>query len=179
MTIWTDWFNLLSIKVYRTSKLGDSIEVLRTVGATIIIIMIIGVSIYYYQVEEEHLQQEELQAKEEPGKPGRLVITMPNEVHVNQEVPINIAVVDLNGSILVTREDLVEISLLTQGKCMVGIKRTNRVVWSRNVNLQLNNGISEFWFKATDIETVTIIARQLNGETSLEETRIIFIILRE
>ena len=64
----------------------DSIEVFRAVGAAIILLVIIGVSIYYYQVEEERLQQEELQAKEEPGKPGRLVIIMPNEVHVNQEV---------------------------------------------------------------------------------------------
>lgn len=178
MTIRTDWYNLLSIKVYRKSKLRDSIEVLRTVGAITIIVMIIGVSIHYYQVEEELLQQEELQAKVEAGKPGRLVIIMPNEVHVNQEVPITIEVVDLNGSI-VTRQDLIEISLLTQGKSMVGIKRTNRIAWSGNINLQLNNGTGEFWFKATDIETVTIIVRQLSGDTPLEETRIMFIILRE
>jgi hypothetical protein len=178
MTIWTNWFDLLNIKVYRKSKLGDSVEVFRTVGAIIIIIMIIGVSIHYYQVEEERLQQEELQAKVEAGKPGRLVIIMPNEVHVNQEVPITIKVVDLNGSV-VTREDLVEVSLLTQGKSMVGIKRTNRIAWSSKINLQLNNGTGEFWFKATDIETITIIVQQLSGETSLEETRIMFIILRE
>ena len=115
--------------------------------------------------------------KKEPGKLGRLVIIMPNEVHVNQEVPINIAVVDLNGSV-VTREDLVEISLLTQGKSMVGIKRTNRIAWSSKINLQLNNDRGEFWFKATDIETVSIIVRQLSGDT-LKETRIMFIILRE
>lgn len=115
--------------------------------------------------------------KKEPGKLGRLVIIMPNEVHVNQEVPINIAVVDLNGSV-VTREDLVEVSLLTQGKSMVGIKRTNRIAWSSKINLQLNNGRGEFWFKATDIETVSIIVRQLRGDT-LKETRIMFIILRE
>jgi hypothetical protein len=45
---------------------------------------------------------------------------MPNEVHVNQKVPISIATVDLNGSTIVTREDLIKISLLTQGKSMVG-----------------------------------------------------------
>lgn len=115
--------------------------------------------------------------KKEPGKLGRLVIIMPNEVHVNQEVLINIAVVDLNGSV-VTREDLVEVSLLTQGKSMVGIKRTNRIAWSSKINLQLNNDRGEFWFKATDIETVSIIVRQLSGDT-LKETRIMFIILRE
>jgi hypothetical protein len=173
-----DYFNLLSIKKYRKPKLAESIEVFRSVGAIIIIIMIIGVSIHYYQVEEKHLQQEELQAKAQVTKPSRLVIIMPNEVHVNQEVPITIEVVDLNGSV-VTRVDLVEISLLTQGKSMVGIKRTNRISWSRNINFQLNNGTGEFWFKATDIETVTIIARQLSGDTPLEETRIMFIILRE
>lgn len=138
--------------------------------------MIIGISINYCQVEEERLQQGELQAKEELG---RLVIIMPNEVHVNQEVPINLAVVDLNGSVVVTKEDLVEISFLTQGKSMVGIKCINTMAWSRKINLQLNNGTGEFWFKATDIETVTIIARQLSGDAPLEETRIMFIILRE
>ena len=159
----------------------DSIEVFKVVGSTIIILMIVGVSIHYYQVEEESLQQEELQNKseKEPGKPGRLVIIMPNEVHVNQEVPINIEIVDSNGSLIETRYDLVEISLLTQAKSMVGIKRSNRIAWSSKINLQLINGAGEFWFKAIDIETVTIIARQLCGEAPLEETRIIFIILRE
>jgi hypothetical protein len=140
--------------------------------------VIIGISIHYYYVEEDHLHQEELQAKEEPVKPGRLIIIMPNEVHVNQEVLMKIAVVDLNGSV-VTREDLVNISLLTQGKSMIGIKRTNRIAWSSKINLQLNNGRGEFWFKATDIETVSIIVRQLRGDTPLEETSIMFIILRE
>jgi hypothetical protein len=140
--------------------------------------VIIGISIHYYYVEEDRLHQEELQAKEEPVKPGRLIIIMPNEVHVNQEVLMKIAVVDLNGSV-VTREDLVNISLLTQGKSMIGIKRTNRIAWSSKINLQLNNGRGEFWFKATDIETVSIIVRQLRGDTPLEETSIMFIILRE
>lgn len=158
-------------------KSYDTIDVFRGIGAAIILLVIIGISIHYYQVEENRLQQEELQSKEESGRPSRLVIIMPNEVHVNQEVPMNIAVVDLNGSV-VTREDLVEISLLTQGKSMVGIKRTNRIAWSSKINLQLNNGRGEFWFKATDIETVSIIVRQLSGDT-LKETRIMFIILRE
>ena len=158
-------------------KSYDTIDVFRGIGAAIILLVIIGIFIHYYQIEEERLQQEELQSKEESGRPSRLVIIMPNEVHVNQEVPMNIAVVDLNGSV-VTREDLVEVSLLTQGKSMVGIKRTNRIAWSSKINLQLNNGRGEFWFKATDIETVSIIVRQLSGDT-LKETRIMFIILRE
>ena len=159
-------------------KSYDTIDVFRGIGAATILLVIIRISIHYYYVEEDRLQQEELQAKEKPVKPGRLIIIMPNEVHVNQEVPMNIAVVDLNGSV-VTREDLVEISLLTQGKSMVGIKRTNRIAWSSKINLQLNNGRGEFWFKATDIETVSIIVRQLSGDTPLEETGIMFIILRE
>ncbi len=61
---------------------------------------------------------------------------------------------------------------------MVGIKRTNRIVWSSKIALQLDNGIGEFWFKAIYIETVSIIVRQLRGDT-LKETRIMFIILRE
>jgi hypothetical protein len=61
----------------------------------------------------------------------------------------------------------------------VEIKRTNKIDWSSKINSQFNNGRGEFWFKAVDIETVTIIVRQLSGDTPLEETRIIFIILRE
>jgi len=159
--------------------LRDSIEVLRAIGATIILLTIFVTSIYYLQIEEERLHTEELPTKKEPIKQARLVIIMPNEVHVNQEVPINIEIIDSNGSLIKTREDLIEISLLTQGKSMVGIKRTSTIAWSRKINLQLSNGAGEFWFKAIDIETVTIIARQLSGEAPLEETRIIFIILRE
>lgn len=160
-------------------KSYDSIDVFRSIGAAIILLLIIGISIHYYHVEEDLLQQEDLQTKEEPIRQGRLVTIMPNEVHANQEVPIKIAVVDLNGSVIKTREDLVEISLFSQGKSLVGIKRTNRIAWSSKINIQLNNGTGEFWFKATDIETVTVIVRQLSGDTPLEETRIIFIILRQ
>ena len=93
----------------------DSIEVLRAIGATIILLTIFVTSIYYLQIEEERLHTEELPTKKEPIKQARLVIIMPNEVHVNQEVPINIEIIDSNGSLIKTREDLIEISLLTQG----------------------------------------------------------------
>ena len=160
-------------------KSHDPTDVFKAVGAAAILLVIAVFSIYYYQVEEERLQQEELLIKEEAVKALRLVIIAPREAHVNQEIPIDIKIVDSNGALVSTREDLIEISLLTQGKSMVGIKRSNRIAWSTNVNLTLNGGAGEFWFKAIDIETVTIRAKQLSGETPLEETGIMFILLRE
>ena len=160
-------------------KSRDPIDVFKVVGAVAILLVIAVFSIYYYQVEEERLQQEELLIKEEAVEILRLLIIAPREAHVNQEIPVDIKIVDSNGALVPTRQDLIEISLLTQGKSMVGIKRANGIAWSTNVNLTLKGGTGEFWFKAIDIETVTIRAKQLSGETPLEETRIMFILLRE
>ena len=160
-------------------KPRDPIDVFKTVGAVAILIVITVFSIYYYQVEEERLRQEELVIEEEAVKTLRLVIIAPYAAHVDKEIPIDIIVVDSNGIVVESREDLVEISLLTKGKTMIGIKRINGIAWSRHIDLQLNNGVGEFWFKAIDIEPVTIIAKQISGETQLEETRFMFIVLRE
>ena len=134
---------------------------------------------YYYQVEEERLRQEQLQLKEEAIKSFRLIIRAPHQVHVNEETPIEINIVDSKGTVVKSRNDLIEISLLTQGKSIVGIKRNNRIAWSAKVNLTLKDGAGEVWFKAIDIETVTILAKQLSGETPLDDTRTMFILLRE
>jgi hypothetical protein len=160
-------------------KSRDPIDVFKAVGAIAILLVIAAFSIYYYHVEEERLQQEELLIEEETVKTFRLVIVAPYSAFVNKEIPIDIMVVDSNGIVVELREDLVEISLLTKGKTMIGIKRINGITWSRNIDLQLNNGVGEFWFKAIDIEPVTITAKQLSGETPLEETRFMFIVLRE
>ncbi len=45
-------------------KSYDTIDVFRGIGAAIILLVIIGIFIHYYQIEEERLQQEDLQAKE-------------------------------------------------------------------------------------------------------------------
>lgn len=167
-------------------KPHDPLDVFKAVGAIVILLVIVTLSIYYYQVEEERLRQEELHVKEgsvesEPIGSLRLIIIAPYQVHVNDVTPIKIKIVDSNGTVVESREDFIEISLFTQGKSMVGINITGRqrVAWSDNVDLVLKGGTGEFLFKAIDIETVTIIAKQLSGETPLEETSMMFILIRE
>ncbi len=167
-------------------KKHDPMDVFKATGAAAILIVIVMFSFYYYQVEEERLRQEELQIKEEsvesePIESLRLIIIAPHQVHVNEETPIQIKVVDSNGTVVASREDVIEISLLTQGKSMVGTNSTGRlsIAWSDSIDLALNGGTGEFLFKAIDIETVTILAKQLSGKTPLEETRMMFIIIRE
>jgi hypothetical protein len=160
-------------------KTYDPLDVFKAVGAVVILVVIVVFSMYYYQAEEERLRQEELQLKEEAIKSLRLIIRAPHQVHVNEETPIEIKIVGSNGTVVESRDDLIEISLLTQGKSIVGIKRGDRIAWSGKVNLTLKGGVGEVWFKAIDIETVTILAKQLSGETPLDDTRIMFILLRE
>ena len=160
-------------------KTHDPLDVFKGVGAVTILLVIVVFSMYYYQVEEERLQQEELLIEEEAVETLRLIIRAPHQVHVNEETPIEIKIVGSNGTVVESREDLIEISLLTQGKSIVGIKRNNRIAWSAKVNLTLKDGAGEVWFKAIDIETVTILAKQLSGETPLDDTRTMFILLRE
>lgn len=160
-------------------KTYDSLDVFKAVGAVVILLVIVVFSMYYYQVEEERLRQEELLIEEETVEILRLIIIAPHQVHVNEETPIEIKIVDSNGIVVETRDDIIEISLLTQGKSMVGIKDGDKLAWSGKVNLTLQGGVGKILFKAIDIETVTILAKQLSGKTPLEETRTMFILVRE
>jgi hypothetical protein len=140
----------------------DHGEITKVVIAVGIIILIIAISLYYIQIGNT-------------PQPDKLTIIKPSQIYVDQEASLKVGVVNYKGEFIESRNDLIEISILPQGNAMIGVKNDSEIFWSKKLNVQLSKGVVEFWFRDPDVESVTIIARQVEGGTPLDETRTTFI----
>jgi hypothetical protein len=101
-------------------------------------------------------------------QPDRLVIVTPSELFVNKEATLTIKAVDSQGALMESRQDLIEISL-TQRNASIGLRWGSEIIWSDKLNTHLERGTADILLKGKNVETVTVLARQLNGETKLAE----------
>jgi len=134
----------------------DYLEVTKIVAASLILITIFGGALYYSQIRPTRAQ------------PNRLVIITPSQLKSGQEEILKIGAVDDKGEFMRTRNDLVEVSILTHANASIGIKGESGVIWSEQLHGHLNDGIMEILIKGGGVETVTVTVRQLEGETPLE-----------
>lgn len=126
-------------------------------AASLLLITVFGTALYYSQTKSTRVQ------------PNRLVIITPSQLKSGQEEILRIGAVDDKGEFIKTREDLVEVSILTQANASIGVKAESGISWSKQLHVHLKDGIMEIWIKGGGAETVTVTARQLEGDTSLEK----------
>lgn len=105
----------------------------------------------------------------------KLVVVVPSRFYVDQEAPLKVSVVNYKGEYIGGRNDLVEISIVTAGRGLIGVTNDSKILWSKKLNVQLRDGVADIWFRDPDVEPVTIIAKQVEGATPLEETKSTFI----
>ena len=100
-------------------KSHDPIDVFKTVGAIAIILVIVLVSVYYYRVEQERLQQE-LLIKEESNRISIssvdatklvIIITGNNLMRPGQECTLLIRAVNDKGLLDTSRDDVVKMHI--------------------------------------------------------------------
>jgi hypothetical protein len=104
-----------------------------------------------------------------------LVVVVPARLYVDQEVPLKVSIVNYKGDYIGGRNDLVEVSIVTEGRGVIGIRNDSKILWSKKLSIQLRDGAADIWFRDPDVEPVTIIAKQVEGETPLEESKSTFI----
>ena len=101
------------------------------------------------------------------SQPNRLVIVVPSQLSKDQVASLKIQAVNANGEVMKTRQDLVEFTILSLENSSIGMKGESGVVWSQRLSIRLERGVAEILIKGNGVETVTLTAKQLEGETPL------------
>ena len=140
----------------------DRGETAKVATAAAILVLIIVVSSYQILTERQ-------------PRRDKLVVVVPSRLYVDQEVPLKVSIVNYKGEYIGGRNDLVEVSIVTEGRGVIGVRNDSKILWSKKLNIQLREGAADIWFRDPDVKTVTIIAKQVEGGTPLEETKSTFI----
>ncbi|MBS7623146.1 hypothetical protein KEJ39_05670 [Candidatus Bathyarchaeota archaeon] len=135
---------------------GDYLEFAKVALASLILITVFGAALYHTQMRPARIQ------------PDRLVIVIPSQLKSGQEEILKIAAVDSRGEVMASRQDLIAVYVLTQTNASVGIKGESGMFWSKQLQIRLEDGAVEVWIKGGGVETVTILAEQIEGESPLE-----------
>jgi len=103
------------------------------------------------------------------SQPNRLVIVIPSQLSKDQVASLKIQAVNNNGEVMKTRQDLIEFTILSLENSSIGLKGESGVVWSQQLSIRLERGVAEILIKGNGVETVTLTAKQLEGETPLAQ----------
>jgi hypothetical protein len=107
-----------------------------------------------------------------PQKTEKLVIMAMSRPYVDEEAVLRVAVVNEEGTIVKDRDDLIEISILTKGASVIAASNGSDKSWSKKLQARLRDGTVDIFFKGLDQESATIIVRQVEGDSSLDETSV-------
>jgi hypothetical protein len=131
------------------------LETAKVTLAALILLSIFGMMLYYSQM------------KPTVSQPNRLVIVVPSHLSKDQVASLKIQAVNANGEVMKTRQDLIEFTILSLENSSIGMKGESGVVWSQRLSIHLERGVAEILIKGNGVETVTLTAKQLEGETPL------------
>jgi hypothetical protein len=133
------------------------LETAKVTLAALILLSIFGMMLYYSQM------------KPTVSQPNRLVIVVPSQLSKDQVASLKIQAVNNNGEVMKTRQDLIEFTILSLENSSIGLKGESGVVWSQRLSIRLERGVAEILIKGNGVETVTLTAKQLEGETPLAQ----------
>jgi hypothetical protein len=131
------------------------LETAKVTLAALILLSIFGIVLYYSQMTPTVSQ------------PNRLVIVVPSQLSKDQVASLKIQAINANGEVMKTRQDLIELTILSLENSSIGLKGESGVVWSQRLSIRLERGVAEILIKGNGAETVTLTAKQLEGETPL------------
>lgn len=140
----------------------DRVELAKIVIAAGLLLSIVALSIFQIQIQN-------------PPRTKKLVVVALSRPYVDEEADLRVAVVNEEGTIVENRDDLIEVSIMTKGISLIRAEDDSDMAWSKKLQIRLRNGAAEVLFKGLDDEPTTIITRQIEGPTPLDETRVTFI----
>jgi len=140
----------------------DRVELTKIIVAAGLLLSIVAFGLFQIQMQN-------------PPRKERLVVVALSQPYVDEEATLRVAVVNWEGTIVENRNDLIEVSILTKGISVIGPESSSGVSWSKKFQIRLRNGAAQILFKSLDQEPATIVARQIEGATLLDETRVTFI----
>jgi hypothetical protein len=143
-------------------SIRKSEEATRAILATLLLLGIFSVSVYYVLTTPEEI----------PIKATKLVIVKPSEIPVGNEVELTIKAISDDGLLDTTRDDLVKIYLEPNSHAQIGYFEQSKIIWSDSLSVKLDEGLIKIKFIDPEFERILISVEWIEGISKLDSVEV-------
>ena len=143
-------------------SIRKSEEATRAILATLLLLGIFSVSVYYVLTTPEEI----------PIEATKLVIVKPSEIPVGNKVELTIKAISDDGLLDTTRDDLVKIYLESNSHAQIGYSENSKIIWSDSLLVRLEDGLIKIKFIDPEFERIRISVEWIEGKTKLDSVEV-------
>jgi tetrahydromethanopterin S-methyltransferase subunit F len=137
-------------------------EATRAILATLLLLGIFSVSVYYVLTTPEEI----------PIEASKLVIVKPSEIPIGNEVELTIKAISDEGLLDTKRDDLIKIYLEPNSHAQIGYSETSQIIWSNSLSVRLENGLTKIKFIDPEFERIRISVEWIEGKSQLDSVEV-------
>ncbi|MFC1506112.1 hypothetical protein ACFLQ6_03465 [Thermoproteota archaeon] len=137
-------------------------EATRAILATLLLIGIFSVSVYYILTTPEEI----------PIEASKLVIVKPSEIPIGNEVELTIKAISDEGLLDTKRDDLIKIYLEPNSHAQIGYSETSKIIWSDSLLVRLEDGLTKIKFIDPKFERIQISVEWIEGKSQLDSVEV-------
>ena len=143
-------------------SIRKSEEATKAILATLLLLGIFSVSVYYVLTTPEEI----------PIEASKLVIVKPSEIPIGNEVELTIKAISDDRLLDTTRDDLVKIYLEPNSHAQIGYSETSQIIWSNSLSVRLENGLTKIKFIDPEFERIRISVEWIEGKSKLNSAEV-------
>jgi len=137
-------------------------EATRALLATLLLLGIFSVSVYYVLTTPEEI----------PIEASKLVIVKPSEIPIGNEVELTIKAISDEGLLDTKRDDLIKIYLEPNSHAQIGYSETSKIIWSDSLSVRLEDGLTKIKFIDPEFERIRISVEWIEGKSQLDSVEV-------
>jgi hypothetical protein len=137
-------------------------EATRALLATLLLLGIFSVSVYYVLTTPEEI----------PIEASKLVIVKPSEIPIGNEVELTIKAISDEGLLDTKRDDLIKIYLEPNSHAQIGYSETSKIIWSDSLSVRLEHGLTKIKFIDPEFERIRISVEWIEGKSQLDSIEV-------
>jgi hypothetical protein len=137
-------------------------EATRALLATLLLLGIFSVSVYYVLTTPEEI----------PIEASKLVIVKPSEIPIGNEVELTIKAISDEGLLDTKRDDLIKIYLESNSHAQIGYSETSKIIWSDSLSVRLEHGLTKIKFIDPEFERIRISVEWIEGKSQLDSIEV-------
>lgn len=137
-------------------------EATRAILATLLLLGIFSVSVYYVLTTPEEI----------PIEASKLVIVKPSEIPIGNEVELIIKAISDEGLLDTKRDDLIKIYLEPNSHAQIGYSETSKIIWSDSLSVRLEDGLTKIKFIDPEFERIRISVEWIEGKSQLDSVEV-------
>ncbi|WP_455282988.1 hypothetical protein [[Eubacterium] cellulosolvens] len=143
-------------------SIQKSEEATRALLATLLLLGIFSVSVYYVLTTPEEI----------PIEASKLVIVKPSEISIGNEVELTIKAISDEGLLDTKRDDLIKIYLEPNSHAQIGYSETSKIIWADSLSVRLEDGLTKIKFIDSEFERIRISVEWIEGKSQLDSVEV-------